>query len=124
MAGHSTLLQVLISIQSLILCEEPYLNEPGGSFGGNGADGTGWAGQSGVSLEAGQGLPSTNPQTRRSEEYSANVRRMVLVDAMGNNLRNPPYPFEDVIKTHFRLKANAIRAQLDKWVVRTHEGTC
>lgn len=28
-AGHSTLLQVLISIQSLILCEEPYLNEPG-----------------------------------------------------------------------------------------------
>jgi ubiquitin-protein ligase len=36
-AGKSTLLQVLISIQSLILCEEPYLNEPG------------WAGQSGVS---------------------------------------------------------------------------
>lgn len=28
-AGQSTLLQVLISIQSLILCEEPYLNEPG-----------------------------------------------------------------------------------------------
>lgn len=50
------------------------------------------------------------------------MRRMVLIDAMGNNLRNPPYPFEDVIKTHFRLKANAIRAQLDKWVVRTREG--
>lgn len=29
MAGQSTLLQVLISIQSLIMCEEPYLNEPG-----------------------------------------------------------------------------------------------
>lgn len=28
-SGQSTLLQVLISIQSLILCEEPYLNEPG-----------------------------------------------------------------------------------------------
>jgi len=28
-AGQSTLLQVLISIQSLIFCEEPYLNEPG-----------------------------------------------------------------------------------------------
>jgi hypothetical protein len=30
-SGQSTLLQVLISIQSLILCEEPYLNEPGES---------------------------------------------------------------------------------------------
>ena len=27
--GRSTLLQVLISIQSMILCDEPYLNEPG-----------------------------------------------------------------------------------------------
>ena len=27
--GKSTLLQVLISIQSMILCDEPYLNEPG-----------------------------------------------------------------------------------------------
>lgn len=38
-SGKSTLLQVLISIQSLILCEEPYLNEPG------------WASQGGVSGE-------------------------------------------------------------------------
>jgi hypothetical protein len=29
--GKSTLLQVLISIQSLILSDEPYLNEPGWS---------------------------------------------------------------------------------------------
>ncbi|KAG2354905.1 ubiquitin-conjugating enzyme/RWD-like protein [Suillus spraguei] len=28
-SGKSTLLQVLISIQSMIPCEEPYLNEPG-----------------------------------------------------------------------------------------------
>lgn len=31
-AGQSTLLQVLISIQSLILNNEPYLNEPGWWF--------------------------------------------------------------------------------------------
>lgn len=36
-SGKSTLLQVLISIQSLIFCDEPYLNEPG------------WANQAGVS---------------------------------------------------------------------------
>lgn len=40
---------------------------------------------------------------------------MVLVDAMANNLKNPPFPFENEIKTHFRLKANSIRAQLDRW---------
>ncbi|KAL1412563.1 hypothetical protein Q8F55_000310 [Vanrija albida] len=87
-SGKSTLLQVLISIQSLILCEEPYLNEPG------------WANQAG---------------TVASKAYSANVRRMVVEDAMGNNLANPPFPFENEIKTHFRLKADVIRAQLEQW---------
>lgn len=37
-SGKSTLLQVLISIQSLILCEEPYINEPGWSNMGGVSD--------------------------------------------------------------------------------------
>ena len=32
------------------------------------------------------------------------------------NLKNPPEPFEDVIRTHFRLKARSILAQLDDWL--------
>jgi len=88
-AGKSTLLQVLISIQSMILCDEPYLNEPG------------WAN--------GSGTPS-------SRAYSANVRRMVIHTAMLGNLKNPPEPFEDIIRTHFRLKGRTIEAQLDKWM--------
>ncbi|OSX59536.1 hypothetical protein POSPLADRAFT_1067248 [Postia placenta MAD-698-R-SB12] len=88
-AGKSTLLQVLISIQSMILCEEPYLNEPG------------WAGSAGT------------PQSRA---YSANVRRMVVRTAMLGNLKNPPEPFEDVIRTHYRLKARSIMKQLDEWL--------
>ena len=35
---------------------------------------------------------------------------------MLNNLKNPPEPFEDVIRTHFRLKARSIIKQLDEWV--------
>lgn len=35
---------------------------------------------------------------------------------MLGNLKNPPSPFEDIIRTHFRLKAHAIDAQLDKWL--------
>ncbi|RPD67361.1 ubiquitin conjugating enzyme family protein [Lentinus tigrinus ALCF2SS1-7] len=88
-AGKSTLLQVLISIQSMILCEEPYLNEPG------------WANSGG---------------TPKSVAYSANVRRMVVRTAMLGNLKAPPEPWADVIRTHFRLKAKSITSQLDKWL--------
>ncbi|KAG8862328.1 hypothetical protein FRB96_001907 [Tulasnella sp. 330] len=88
-AGKSTLLQVLISIQSMILTDEPYLNEPG------------WANSAG---------------TAASAAYSANVRRMVVHTAMLGNLKNPPEPFKDIILTHFRLKANNITKQLDEWL--------
>ncbi|EIW82142.1 ubiquitin conjugating enzyme family protein [Coniophora puteana RWD-64-598 SS2] len=88
-AGKSTLLQVLISIQSMILCEEPYINEPG------------WDKDAGSS---------------RSLAYTYNVRRMVVRAAMLGYLKAPPEPFEDVIRTHFRLKAPMIAAQLDKWL--------
>ncbi|KAL4075903.1 hypothetical protein J3A83DRAFT_4089853 [Scleroderma citrinum] len=88
-SGRSTLLQVLISIQSMILCDEPYLNEPGWANGGG------------------------SPQ---SKAYSANVRRMVVRVAMLGNLKNPPEPFGDVIRTHYRLKADAIVTQLDRWL--------
>ncbi|KAJ7047391.1 ubiquitin conjugating enzyme family protein [Mycena alexandri] len=90
-SGRSTLLQVLISIQSMILCEEPYLNEPG------------WANSAG---------------TAQSRAYSANVRRMVVRTAMLGNLQNPPEPFADIIRTHFRLKAKSISAQLDQWLAQ------
>ncbi|CAE6409284.1 unnamed protein product [Rhizoctonia solani] len=88
-SGKSTLLQVLISIQSMILCDEPYLNEPGWSSGG--------------------GTPA-------SKAYSANVRRMVVHTAMLGNLKTPPEPFADVITTHFRLKARSLFKQLDEWL--------
>jgi hypothetical protein len=35
---------------------------------------------------------------------------------MLGNLKNPPEPFGDVIRTHFRLKARSIKTQLDDWL--------
>ncbi len=35
---------------------------------------------------------------------------------MLGNLKNPPEPFGDIIRTHFRLKARSISAQLDQWL--------
>ncbi|KAG5734731.1 hypothetical protein E4T56_gene15397, partial [Termitomyces sp. T112] len=52
-----------------------------------------------------------------SRAYSANVRRMVVKTAMLGNLKTPPEPFEDVIRTHFRLKARSVAAQLDNWLL-------
>jgi len=41
---------------------------------------------------------------------------MVVHIAMLDYLKNPPQGFEDIIKTHFRLKARYLRKQLDKWL--------
>ena len=49
---------------------------------------------------------------------SANVRRMVVNTAMLANLKFPPEPFGDVIRTHFRLKARSIRQLLDRWLAQ------
>jgi hypothetical protein len=35
---------------------------------------------------------------------------------MLGNLKAPPEPFADVIKTHFRLKARSLFKQLDEWL--------
>ncbi len=37
---------------------------------------------------------------------------------MLENLKNPPEPFEDVIRTHYRLKARSIKKQLDQWLAQ------
>lgn len=35
---------------------------------------------------------------------------------MLGNLKAPPEPFGDIIRTHFRLKAASLEKQLDDWV--------
>jgi hypothetical protein len=37
---------------------------------------------------------------------------------MLGNLKNPPEPFAEIIRTHFRLKARSIAAQLDQWLAQ------
>lgn len=73
-------------------------------------------------------MPSYNPLTTdttgferdlgtaRSKAYNANVRRMVAHIAMLEYLKKAPEGFEHIVSTHFRLKARAISAQLDKWL--------
>ena len=73
--------QVLISIQSLILCLEPYYNEPG--------------------FERMYGTPQGDSE---SLKYSEDVFRNNLKYAVLGQLSNPPEGFEEVVRAHFYLK--------------------
>lgn len=66
--------QVLVSIQSLILVNEPYFNEPG--------------------YERSRGTPSGMASSR---EYDANIRQATVKWAMLEILRKPPACFKEVI---------------------------
>lgn len=86
----STLLQVLISIQSLVLNEKPYYNEHGFD-------------------------ELIDKHKKESEWYNSKVRKSTLKWAILENLRNPPEFFEDVIKMFYKLKEDQIKRQLEEW---------
>ena len=53
-----------------------------------------------------------------------NIRLQTLKFAVLEQLRAPSAGFEDVIRTHFRVKRDLVRAQLDRWIEladRTHK---
>ena len=88
----STLLQVLVSIQSLILVSDPYFNEPG-------YEGT---------ISTAKGLASSN-------KYNMTVRTDMVRWAMLDHLRHPKTGYEEITRTHFRMKAIEIKAQFEQW---------
>ncbi|XP_059157271.1 baculoviral IAP repeat-containing protein 6-like isoform X2 [Physella acuta] len=92
-AQTSSFLQVLVSIQSLILVSEPYFNEPG--------------------YERSRGTPSG---AASSHEYDANIRQATVKWAMLEQLKNPSPCFKEIIQTHFWLKRHEILLQCEKWI--------
>ncbi|XVF01996.1 hypothetical protein REPUB_Repub04eG0138200 [Reevesia pubescens] len=82
--GQSTMLQVLVSIQALILNSRPFFNEPGYETSYVGADGD-----------------------RRSRKYNEEVFILSL-KTMIYTLRRPPKHFEDFVAGHFRNRARDI----------------
>ncbi|KAF6835002.1 ubiquitin-conjugating enzyme [Colletotrichum musicola] len=91
--NESTLLQLFVSIQSMIFCPEPYENEPA------------WQGMAG---------------TPEAEHYKTWVRRYTVATAMTAWLvrnRSPEtgYVWGDVVGRHFELKAAKIVSTVDEW---------
>ena len=89
----SSLLQVLVSIQSLILVSEPYFNEPG--------------------YERSRGTPSGNQNSR---DYDVNIRQATVKWAMLEQIRSPTPCFKQVVHTHFWLKRREIEKQCEDWI--------
>lgn len=95
----STLLQVLISIQSLILVPEPYFNEPGY-----------------------ESLLGTDKGRRHSQSYNEDILVHSINHAMVLQLQRPCSGFEDVIRTHFRIKRKSILKEI-KGYMKTYSNT-
>ncbi|XP_015573909.1 probable ubiquitin-conjugating enzyme E2 26 isoform X2 [Ricinus communis] len=97
--GRSTMLQVLVSIQALILNAKPFFNEPGYE--------TSYAGESG---------------DKESRKYNEDVFILSLKTMM-YTLRRPPKYFEDFVICHFYIRAHdilvACKAYLDGATVGT-----
>ena len=93
-SGESTLLQVLISIQSLILVNDPYFNEPG--------------------YQASQGTPHG---TAASNKYNASIRQYATSVCILPFMAQPcPYPeFDQAMERHFRNKRSLLQKQLFRW---------
>ncbi|XP_011004634.1 PREDICTED: probable ubiquitin-conjugating enzyme E2 25 isoform X2 [Populus euphratica] len=82
--GVSTVLQVLVSIQALILNQKPFFNEPGYERLSGSANGE-----------------------KRSQEYSESTFCFSL-KTMVYTMRRPPKHFEDFVLGHFHKRANDI----------------
>ena len=88
----SSLFQVIISIQSLILVDEPYFNEPGYENSINTPNGK-----------------------KNSSIYNDNIRYETMKVGMLDMLNNKIPGYEDFITQHFKLKKDEIINVLNKW---------
>jgi hypothetical protein len=90
----STFLQVLVSIQSLILVENPYFNEPGYEREMN-----------------------TEKGKQSNKNYNNNLQVETIRWAINNQIKNPIPGYEEVIKNHFKMKKDSIINTVDKWFI-------
>jgi len=89
----TTLLQVLVSIQSLIFVSQPFFNEPG--------------------YEA---LMHTTKGDLQSAAYNETIRLATVTFAMVDMIKNPPIGFEQVVRRHFTLKAHRTLKDVIAWL--------
>ena len=89
----STLLQVLVSIQSLIMVPDPYFNEPGY-----------------------EQTRFSAPAIAVSNKYSEDIRQKTFTFAILQQLQRPSTIFKDIIHDNFRIKGPLILQDLKSYI--------
>lgn len=89
---ESTLNQVFVSIQSLILTKNPYFNEPGY-----------------------ESMYNTQRGKESSKEYDEKIRIYTMEHAILRKLNTPPPYFKDVINTHYLEKREYVKKIINQW---------
>lgn len=97
---NSNLLQVLLSIQSIVMSEGVIYNEPGHQ-----ADATTETGRS------------------RNKGYSNIVKYANIKHAMIGHLKSPPACFKEVIQNHFKHKKDQIIETCKKWISEENDNS-
>jgi baculoviral IAP repeat-containing protein 6 len=92
--NESTLLQVLVSIQAMVLVKDPYFNEPGFH-------------------------PKQHHAAAKSEQYNQNIRSYTTIYAMRDMLKHATtsslyLEFVPVLRLHFQCRAKRIEQQLQR----------
>jgi hypothetical protein len=94
--GESTILQVLVSIQSLIFVANPYYNEPANEL-----------------------FRDMAFVQEKSNQYNTNVRRHTVRHAIAPWIQqgsSSKYPeFSHATRLYYRYKANTLQRQLELW---------
>ncbi|OAD61943.1 Ubiquitin-conjugating enzyme E2 O [Eufriesea mexicana] len=90
--SSSTLLQVIVSIQGLILVPEPYFNEAG--------------------FDKQKGSQQGKENSRMYNEMVV----LKLVQAQTKLLQHPPFVFKDIIIEHFKRHARKLLQRLELWM--------
>ncbi len=89
---NSSLLQLFLSIQSLIFCDNPYFNEPGY-----------------------ENMRGTREGEISSKKYNEHIRIETIKLGMLSYLDSSPPEFKSLIESHFKLKKDTILNTLEKW---------
>ncbi|KAJ6541873.1 hypothetical protein B0H19DRAFT_1175036 [Mycena capillaripes] len=94
-SSSSTLLQVLVSIQSMILIEAPYYNEPG----------------------HGKANPKAQVSINYNKEISLQTSRWAIIEWLGSD-KHKTGIWKDVIASHFTIRKDKIRQKILEWAAK------
>lgn len=89
----SSLILVMIAIQSSILTEQPYFNEPGY-----------------------ERYINTERGNTENKNYNEKLYPHIIKYSMIEQLKNPPVGYEEVVKLHFKMKKEEIMTTIQKWI--------